>query len=85
MPCTPFPIQRYGFFKKEEDLDGCFTVCMGVFKKYGLPVSFYLDRASHFTTTRHGGVHVNQSDQKPTQFERAMGELGVKLIFADSP
>jgi len=75
----------YGIFKKEEDLDGCFKVCMGVFKKYGIPVSFYLDRASHFTTTRHGGIHVSQRDDKPTQFERAMSELGIRLIFADSP
>ena len=65
----------YGLFQKEEDLDGCFSVCQKVFTQYGLPGSFYLDRASHFTTTRHGGVHVNQSDQKPTQFERAMSEL----------
>ena len=75
----------YGCFQKEEDLDGCFRVLMEVFKKYGLPVKFYLDKASHFTTTRHGGIHVAQSDNKPTQFERAMSELGVGIIFADSP
>jgi len=33
----------------------------------------------------HGGIHINQSDQRPTQFERAMGEPGAKPIFADSP
>ncbi|MCX7858163.1 MAG: hypothetical protein N2513_09355 [Deltaproteobacteria bacterium] len=66
----------YGIFRKEEDLDGCFTVCREVFRKYGLPSSFYLDRASHFTTTRHGGIHINQKDDKPTHFEMA--------IFADS-
>ncbi len=56
-----------------------------VFKGHGLPISFYLDRASHFTTTRHGAIHVSQRDDKPTQFERAMSELGIRLIFADSP
>lgn len=75
----------YGIFRKEEDLVGCFTVCKEVFRIYGLPTSFYLDKASHFTTTRHGGIHVNQKDDKPTQFERAMNELGIELIFADSP
>lgn len=51
----------------------------------GLPSSFYLDRASQFTTTRHGGLHRTQRDDQPTQFERAMNELGIRLIFAHSP
>ncbi len=75
----------YGTFRDNEDLDGCFFVCMEVFKRYGLPGCFYLDRASQFTTTRHKGVHVQQSDSNPTQFERAMQELGIHLIFATSP
>lgn len=75
----------YGLFHDQEDLNGCFAVCQEVFTRHGLPVCFYLDRASQFTTTRRGGVHVTQSDAQPTQFERAMGELGVRLIFADSP
>ena len=75
----------YGVFRKEEDLEGCFTVCHQVFTRYGLPSMFYLDRASQFTTTRRGGLHVHQQDEQPTQFERAMGELAVRLIFADSP
>jgi transposase len=75
----------YGLFQEQEDLDGCFHVCLEVFNKYGLPVKFYLDRASQFTTTRQGGLYVAQRDTEPTQFERAMEELGVKLIFAHSP
>jgi transposase len=75
----------YGLFQKEEDLKGCFLVVGAIFVRYGLPVCFYLDRASQFTTTRHGGLHVSQIDTGSTQFERAMGELGVRLIFADSP
>ena len=75
----------YGLFQKEEDLNGCLLVCIEVCRIYGLPAGFYLDRASQFTTTRHGGIHVAQSDQKPTQFERAMKELGIGLIFAHSP
>jgi transposase len=75
----------YGLFREQEDLDGCFAVCHEVFTRFGLPVCFYLDRASQFTTTRRGGVHVNQRDEQPTQFERAMAELAIRLIFADSP
>jgi transposase len=75
----------HGLFRDQEDLEGCFAVCREVFTRYGLPVCFYLDRASQFTTTRRGGIHVAQNDGQPTQFERAMSELGVRLIFADSP
>lgn len=75
----------YGLFQKEEDLDGSLRVCLEVFRTHGLPTCFYLDRASQFTTTRHGGIHVEQRDDKPTQFERAMQELGIHLIFSHSP
>jgi len=75
----------FGLFQPQEDLHGCLQVSLAVCQRYGLPACFYLDRASQFTTTRHGGVHVQQSDQQPTQFERAMGELGIQLIFAHSP
>jgi transposase len=70
----------YGLFQKEEDLDGCFEVCKEVFTRFGRPSVFYLDRASQFRTTRR------KSDlPPPTQFERAMSELGIRLIFAYSP
>jgi transposase len=75
----------WGLFQDQEDLSGCLQGCLKVFSTHGLPQSFYLDRASHFTTTRHGGTHRLQNDTKPTQFERAMDELGIRLIFAHSP
>lgn len=75
----------YGLFQKHEDLEGCLRVCMAVFSRHGLPLSFYLDRASQFKTTRHGGLHVSHQPQEPTQFQRAMNELGIALIFAHSP
>ncbi len=74
-----------GLFREQEDRDGCFLVLARLFKRYGLPQCFYLDRASQFTTTRHGGVHVYQTADQPTEFERAMKELHIQLIFANSP
>ena len=69
----------YGLFQEEEDLEGCFKVCREVFARFGRPSVFYLDRASQFKTTRH------KSDlPPPTQFQRAMSELGIRLIFAYS-
>jgi len=76
----------WGKFQPTEDRDGCFEVCYHVFRKHGLPGGFYLDRASQFTTTRHGGLHVRQGpDTEPTHFEKAMASLGIALTFANSP
>lgn len=52
----------------------------------GLFYSLYVDRASHFKTTRHGGLHYNVAqDQEETQIERALDELGINIIPANSP
>jgi len=76
----------WGLFLPAENRDGSFEVAYRVFHKYGLPGTFYIDQASQFTTTRHGGRHVRQGpDTEETHFERAMGELAVGLIFARSP
>jgi hypothetical protein len=53
----------------------------------GLFISLYVDKASHFKTTRHGGIHYNVSAEQDeeTQIERALGELGINVIPANSP
>lgn len=76
----------WGKFQPQEGRDGCFEVCYHVFNKYGLPASLYLDRASQFKTTRHGGLHVRQGPEtEKTSFQVAMETLGVGIIFAHSP
>jgi transposase len=75
----------YGQLDPQETLNGCFSVFYHVGRRYGLPEALYLDRAGQFTTTRHGGTHRFQRDDKPTHFEFAMQTLAVQLIFADSP
>lgn len=55
---------------------------------YGLPISFYTDRAAWFTVTRNGEGSINKPDSSKdyqTQIERALDELGVELILAGSP
>lgn len=53
--------------------------------KYGVPRSVYLDRHSTYKTTRHQTIFEELNDKKAlTQFERAMGELGVRVIHANS-
>lgn len=52
----------------------------------GLFMSLYVDKASHFKTTRHRGVHYEVGpEQEDTQIERALDELGITLIPANSP
>lgn len=53
----------------------------------GLFWALYVDKASHFKTTRHGGIHYNMSPEQDeeTQIERAMSELGINVIPANSP
>ncbi|UCG43162.1 MAG: ISNCY family transposase [candidate division WOR-3 bacterium] len=75
----------HGLFAPQETLDACLEVFYHVACRHGLPTALYLDRAGQFTTTRHGGVHRFQRDDKPTHFETAMQTLLVGTIFADSP
>ena len=51
----------------------------------GLFMALYVDKASHFKTTRYGGVHYNVAqEQEETQIERALNELGINIIPANS-
>jgi transposase len=61
-------------------------VLKGLFRSKGLPGMIYLDRDSKFKTTRHGGRCYQVDEEQPeTQIERALGEFGVRLIYAHSP
>lgn len=52
----------------------------------GLFMSLYVDKASHFKTTRHGGIHYSiAQEQDDTQIERCLEELGINIIPANSP
>lgn len=52
----------------------------------GIPVAFYVDRASHFKTTRHESIHVQlKGTYDETQIARALKEIGATLILALSP
>lgn len=52
----------------------------------GLPAAFYVDRASHFKTTRHSSYRVNLTGiYEPTQIKMALSEIGINLILANSP
>jgi len=53
---------------------------------YGIPFSFYVDRHSAYKTSRHPNLDEDlKGEFAKTQFARALNELGVKIIFANSP
>ena len=55
-------------------------------RKHGRPVDLYVDKDSIYTINRQTTVDEELRDVDPiTQFKRAMTELGVGVILADSP
>lgn len=76
-------------FAKLYPSDGVFNnmeVIRKTIEKEGLFSALYADKASHFTTTRYGGLHVKVAqEQDDTQVERALQEIGITFIPANSP
>jgi len=63
---------------------------MEVLREYierrGLFMALYVDKASHFKTTRLGGIHYEVSvEQEETQIQRALKELAIEIVYANSP
>jgi len=56
-----------------------FRATKGYLKQYGRPLVFYPDKDSVFKKNRKGGEY------EPTQFGRAMAELSIQIICANSP
>jgi hypothetical protein len=54
---------------------------------HGCPISFYVDKASHFKVNRGENAEdiLNPLNKDETQIERALSECGVLLIHANSP
>jgi transposase len=59
---------------------------MRYFNKYGIPCSIYLDKHSTYRGLRRVTV-IDQleGDSGESQFQRAMKQLGVKVLYANSP
>lgn len=67
----------YARFYRAENLAAAFDVLGRWAKAYGLPRALYVDRHAIYRDEDH--------PDRPTQFGRAMKELGVELILAKSP
>ena len=71
------------FFVEEEGTASSFQGIAEVIERRGLPSSLYTDRGSHYWHTPEAGGKVDRDN--PTQFGRAMRQLGVEMIPAYSP
>ena len=71
------------FFVPEEGTQSSFRGVGEVFRKRGIFCSLYTDRGSHYWHTPEEGGKVDK--ENPTQFGRAMKQLGIEMIPAYSP
>ena len=71
------------FFCAQEGTWSSFRGVREVLESKGIFSSFYSDRGSHYWRTPRAGGRVDK--ENPTQFGRAMGELGVITIPGYSP
>ena len=67
-------------FCELESTRSYFLLMRDLIRSYGIPIALYADRHAVFKHTPPSEVAT-----APTQFSRAMDELGVQLIFARSP
>ncbi len=73
-------------FALKDSVEENMAVLKEIVKRKGIPLSLYVDKDSKFITIRHGGLHVNiKRNQEKTQMQRAWEELGINVIYAESP
>ncbi len=76
----------YARFFPKDTVFGNMHVIRRFIELKGIFSCLYVDRASHFRTSRHGGIHYNiKLEQDETQIERALKELNINIITANSP
>lgn len=77
------------FFGRFYDYEGIYPAMDSLeryIKLYGLPASLYLDKHSTYKTTRQPDTEeLLRGERARTQFERAVKELGIRVIHANSP
>ena len=70
-------------FVDEEGTRSSFRGVAAVIRAHGLFSAFYSDRGSHYWFTPKAGGKVDK--RSPTQFGRALQQLGIEMIAAYSP
>lgn len=77
---------KHARFVESETTLAYFIATRDYLKKHGKPIAFYVDKHGvHRVNTTKGGSAATSDSNGLTQFDRAMKELGIELIFAHSP
>lgn len=78
--------RTYARFFESETTEAAFTIFKRYVEYYDLPLALYVDKDSIYRPGRDRTVEEELAgDPARTQFGRAMAELGVELICANSP
>lgn len=77
-------------FREQEDAQGYFLLLRQVLVSYGVPLDLYHDRHGIFQANPKAPVSIDaqlagRTETEPTQFGRALEELGIGSIAAHSP
>lgn len=76
----------YGEFVGVEDTETLLRTTKTYLKRYGRPVAFYVDKDSIYKVNRQATIEEQLQDTAPlSQFTRAMRELDIEVISANSP
>jgi len=76
----------YGEFVGVEDTQTLMRTTKRYIERYGRPVSFYVDKDSIYKINRQATIEEQLRDEQAlTQFTRAMKELRIEVIWANSP
>ena len=76
----------YGEFVHVEDTLTLMRTTKTYIERWGRAVAYYVDKDSIYTINRQAAVEEDLRDEQPmTQFTRAMSELGIEVILANSP
>lgn len=73
-------------FREEEDTSGYLLALRDICHTHGLPLAVYADRHTIFQSPAKATIEQTLAGRTPmSQFERALSELGIRLIAAHSP
>lgn len=73
---------QYAVFVDSEDTLNLMRAMKVYLERFGRPVALYVDKDSIYRVPKH---YEDEADRPATQFGRAMAELGVEVIWANSP
>ena len=78
----------YALFCEQEDAHGYFLLTERVIRDKGIPLALYSDRHGIFQRSPSEAESLEEQlagERSPTQFGRAMRELGIESVLAQSP